>query len=279
MAKLKIIRDENFEYSQAIKENLTAYNKEQSGIKEKDVRHFYVFDDNLLVGVCHTKQNSDWCHIKALYYDNLDVLKSLMNEIKGYYQNKVVGIKFNSVIAERVNDFKDVGFVQQGKLTDMPEGYENVFLLDKSFKELSVEEDYESKSSRKPVEAFNRVLKKKTKKMRENLDFSTERNNVQFVILDGDKFVGGIFGNIQYEHLFINRLYVDQTYRGNRLASKLIKLIEKEAIKRGIKNVYLTTFEFQALGFYKKKGYHVVMEIDDYPIGFKEYTVYKVLKK
>jgi ribosomal protein S18 acetylase RimI-like enzyme len=279
MSKIKIIQDSNFDYSQKIKQSLTAYNIKQSGIKEKDVRHFYVFDDDKLVGACYTKQNSDWCHIKAIYYLNMDVLKSLMNQVKAYYEHKTVGVKFDSIIKNQVNDFLSIGFIRKGKLADEEEGVEISFLVDKSFDTFSVDDDYESKSSKKPIHQYDKILKKKTRKIRENLEFSTSRNNVQFVALDNQRFIGGIFGNFQYEYLYINRLFVDPNYRGKRLATKLIRMIEKEAIKRGITNVYLTTFEFQALPLYKKKGFKVVMEINDYPKGFKEYTLYKKLKK
>lgn len=281
MSRIRIIKDDKFEYSEAIKASLTAYNIDQSGYKEKDVRHFYIFDEDELVGACHTKQNSDWCHIKKIYYNDIDVLLSLMNEIKKYYRNKVEGIKFNSVIEERIHDFKQVGFIKKGKLSNMPEDNENVFLLDKDFKTIQFdnENDFESKSSRKPIYKFDKELNKQVKKIRNNLDFSTERVDIQYVVLEGDKFIGGIFANIQYEYLFINRLFVDKKYRGNQIASKLMRIMEKEAIKRKINNMYLTTFEFQAAGFYQKHGYKIVMEVEDFPKGFKEYTLYKKLKK
>ncbi|MFH0767164.1 MAG: GNAT family N-acetyltransferase, partial [Bacillota bacterium] len=98
-------------------------------------------------------------------------------------------------------------------------------------------------------------------------------------VLDHDKFVGGIYGHVQYEYLFINMLFVDKKYRGHRIASKLMHLIESEAIKRDVVNVYVTTFEFQALGFYEKRGFKVVMTIEDFPKGFQEYTLYKKMKK
>lgn len=281
MSKIRIIKDENFEYSEEIKKNLTAYNMTQSGYKEKDSRHFYIFDEDELVGACHTKQNSDWCHIKGIFYKDVDVLSALINEMKKYYFNKVEGIQFNSMIEERIIDFKQVGFVQTGKLNDMPKDNENVFLLitDLKTKEIDDENDFDSKSSRKPIYQYDKELKKQVKKIRNNLDFSTETIDIQYVVLEGDKFIGGIFANIQYEYLFINRLFVDKKYRGNQIASKLMNIMEKEAIKRGINNLYLTTFEFQAAGFYKKHGYKIVMEVEDFPKGFKEYTLYKKLTK
>jgi len=278
MSIIRIIKDEKFKYSENIKKSLTAYNRNQSGYIEKDVRHFYIFDDNILVGACHTKQNSNWCHIKKIFYNDIEVLATLINEIKKYYQNKVEGIKFNSIIEKRVNDFKKVGFTQKGKLKHMPENNENVFLLDKDIDNLVADNknDFESKSSRKPIYQYDKILQKQVKKIRENLEFSTERTDIQYVVLEGHKFIGGIFANIQYEYMFINRLFVDVKYRGNYIASKLMRLMEKESIKRGITNIYLTTFEFQAAGFYKKHGYKIVMEIEDYPKGFKEVFIYTV---
>ncbi|MBI9010323.1 MAG: GNAT family N-acetyltransferase [Tenericutes bacterium] len=281
MSRIRIIKDEDFEYSAEIKKNLTAYNKTQSGYKEKDVRHFYIFDEDELVGACHTKQNSDWCHIKKIFYKDTDVLVALINDIKKYYINKVEGIQFSSMIEERANDFKTVGFIQEGKLKNMPENNDNVFLFEKDLKikEVDFENDFDSKSSRKPIYQYDKKLKKEVKKIRNNLEFSTETVDIQYVVLEGDKFIGGIFANIQYEYLFINRLFVDQKYRGNQIASKLMHIVEKEAVKREISNLYLTTFEFQAAGFYKKHGYEIVMEVEDFPKGFKEYTLYKKLKK
>jgi len=45
-----------------------------------------------------------------------------------------------------------------------------------------------------------------------------------------------------------------------------MELIENESYKKGVNVLYLTTFEYQALGFYKKIGYKVVMIIDNCPI-------------
>jgi GNAT superfamily N-acetyltransferase len=135
--------------------------------------------------------------------------------------------------------------------------------------------EYHKKSSSEPIDKYDSVLKNEIKKFRKSLDFSTEIVDLQFVALDKDEFVGGIYGNFQFEYLFINVLFVDKKYRGKRIASKLMNMIELEAVKRGITNIYLTTFEFQALDFYQKRGYQVVMKIDDFPKGYAEYTLYR----
>jgi len=279
MLNIKYIKDTNFEYNQDIVNNLQNYNKNQSGYGDKDYRDFYVFEDDQLVGACHTKLYADWCDIHGLYYDNIDVLKTIVNDIKKYYKGKVVGISFETVLNQRVEDFEEIGFSNEGKLEDMPKGNDKVFLKDMDFTEIDVDIDYESKSSKEPMKVHAKVWKEEIKKFRESLDFSTEKIDLQYVVLDNDKFVGGIYGHVQYEYLFINLLFVDKKYRGKKIASKLMQLIESEAFNRGILNVYVTTFEFQALGFYKKRGFKVVMTIDDFPKGFQEYTLYKKMKR
>lgn len=275
MGELKFIEDKDFHYNEDIINSLHAYNRSQAGDREKDSRIFYVIDDDELVGACHTKQESDWCHIKKIYYNDIDILKALMNDVKNYYREKVEGIQFNSILEDKINDFIKIGFDEHGFLRNMAEGLDQVFLLDTNLKEQDLDNQYEIKSTKKPIPEYDKTVKKELKKIRKSLDFSTEVVDLQYVVLDGDKFVGGIYGNFQYDYLFINILFVDKKYRGRRIASTLMELIESESARRGVHRIYLTTFEFQALGLYKKRGYKVAMEIDDYPIGFKEFTLYK----
>lgn len=275
MSKIKYMKDTEFKYSDEIKNGLKNYNRSHTGYREKDSRIFYVLDDDELVGACYTKQESDWCHINRIYYDDIEVLKTLMNNVREYYRDKTEGIQFSSVLKSRTIDFKQIGFDEQGVLHDMPKGRKNVFMLDKNQEPLNINEDYEVKSAKEPIPRYDKAMKKELKQFRHSLDFSTKVIDVQYVALDDGKFAGGIYGNFMLDYLFINILYVNQKYRGRRIASKLIKLIEDEARRRKVNNIYITTFEFQALGLYKKKGYQVVMVIDDYPKGFKEYTVHK----
>ena len=277
LTRFEFIEDKDFKYNDDIIKGLQAYNRSQTGYREKDKQNFYVCQDDDILGVAHTKMASDWCHIKRIYYKNIDVLKNLLNDIKEYYKGKVEGLQFSCVIPRVVDDFKSLGYIEKGRLEDMPKGGENIFLLNTDFEPYKTSEDYEVQVTNKRIEQYDEVLKQEIRKMRKSLNFSSETVDVQFVVLDNGQFVGGIYGNFKYDYLFINVLYVKEKYRGRNIATKLMDLIEKEAAKRGFQNLYLTTFEFQALGFYKKRGYKKVMEIYDYPKGFKEFTVYKSL--
>ncbi|MDD2398897.1 MAG: GNAT family N-acetyltransferase [Bacilli bacterium] len=277
MARFEFIEDKDFKYNDDIIKGLQAFNRSQTGYREKDKQNFYVCQVDDILGACHTKMSSDWCHIKRIYYKNLDVLKNLLNDIKEYYCDKAEGIQFSCVIPSVVTDFKSLGYVEKGRLEDMPKGGENVFLLNTDFTPYETSKDYEVQVTDEHIKHYDEVLKQENRKMRKSLNFSSETVDIQFVVLDNGKFVGGIYGNFKYDYLFINVLYVKEKYRGRNIATKLMDLIEKEAEQRGFQNLYLTTFEFQALGFYKKRGYKKIMEIYDYPKGFKEYTVYKSL--
>ena len=53
--------------------------------------------------------------------------------------------------------------------------------------------------------------------------------------------------------------------------------VEEEARQRGAKNSYLDTFSFQAPEFYKRNGYHVFGELQDFPPGHQRYFFTKRL--
>ena len=133
LKKLKFIEDKDFLYNEEIIRNLHKYNRSQAGYRMKDKQNFYVLEDDEVVGVAHTKMASDWCDIENIYYQDIEVLKVLLNDIKDYYKDKVEGVKLSLIIPERIEDFKTLGYVEKGKLKDMPKGLENVFLLNTDF--------------------------------------------------------------------------------------------------------------------------------------------------
>jgi len=67
--------------------------------------------------------------------------------------------------------------------------------------------------------------------------------------------VGGLTGRTYWRYLEISFLWVDEKYRGEGYATKLMKAAEAEAGDRGCERVFLDTLSFQALGFYLKLGY------------------------
>jgi GNAT superfamily N-acetyltransferase len=93
----------------------------------------------------------------------------------------------------------------------------------------------------------------------------------------GQEVVGGVVAAIYWDWLYIDLMWMREDLRGQGFGSRLLKLVEEEARKRGAKNSFLDTFSFQAPEFYKKHGYQVFGELRDFPPGHHRYFLAKVL--
>jgi GNAT superfamily N-acetyltransferase len=91
------------------------------------------------------------------------------------------------------------------------------------------------------------------------------------------EIVGGVIGELFWNWLHVELLWVPEEIRGRGYGDRLLSAIEDEARQRGAKNVFLDTFSFQAPDFYKKRGYRVFGELDDFPAGYRRYFFTKPL--
>jgi len=99
-----------------------------------------------------------------------------------------------------------------------------------------------------------------------------------FVLQAPDQeIVGGVLGEIYWDWLYIDLLWVRDDLRGSGHGHRLLTHAEDEARQRGVKNAYLDTFSFQSPGFYKQHGYQVFGELQDFPPGNQRYFFTKEL--
>jgi N-acetylglutamate synthase-like GNAT family acetyltransferase len=90
--------------------------------------------------------------------------------------------------------------------------------------------------------------------------------------------VGGAAGNYgSFGWLYVDSLWVGDSLRGQGYGSQLMDRIESEAIKHGCTKAFLSTMSYQAPGFYKKRGYTVFGELDDFPKGYSRIFLRKNL--
>lgn len=82
---------------------------------------------------------------------------------------------------------------------------------------------------------------------------------------DTGQVVGGLWGKTVYDWLFVEYLIVPESMRGHNLGATLLLDAERIAIGRGCVGSWLTTFSFQAQGFYEKLGYSVFGTLDRSP--------------
>jgi len=105
-----------------------------------------------------------------------------------------------------------------------------------------------------------------------------------FVACDGEVFVGCSsalvyqrgteYGNWAY----LTDLFVEEAYRKSGLGAQLLKRLEERIISLGIKYMYTWTAGYEAPGFYKKQGYEVFTELQNwYKSGHSRVGLHKKL--
>lgn len=93
-----------------------------------------------------------------------------------------------------------------------------------------------------------------------------------------DVILGGLYGRLVCQWLFIDLLAVPEQGRGQGIGSKLMQMAEDLARENGCIGIWLDTFDFQAPEFYKKLGFSQFGELVDYPPGHKRHFFQKRLK-
>src|SRR5204863_9122798 len=87
-------------------------------------------------------------------------------------------------------------------------------------------------------------------------------------VRDRGRIVGGLAAESYYGWMFVSLLWLDDKYRRKGLGTSLMQRAETEARSRGVTNVWLDTFGFQAEGFYNKLGYRSFGRHKDAPPVF-----------
>ena len=81
------------------------------------------------------------------------------------------------------------------------------------------------------------------------------------------EIVGGLIGHTSLGLFFLDLFYLPPTMRRGGLGSRLIRLAEEEARRRGCTAAFVMTVPFQAPGFYERHGYHRFGEVACPPDG------------
>lgn len=89
--------------------------------------------------------------------------------------------------------------------------------------------------------------------------------------------VGGIVGDMVWDFLHVDVLWVAESQRGQDIGSQLIEEAERLALERGFPRLSLETTSFQALGFYQKHGFTIAGAVPNKPKGHTWYFLEKDL--
>jgi ribosomal protein S18 acetylase RimI-like enzyme len=91
------------------------------------------------------------------------------------------------------------------------------------------------------------------------------------------EIIGGLLGMTYWGWLDIDRFWVKEEHRQKGIGKELLRKAEEEAINRGCTRAHLYTHDFQAVDFYKKRGYEIKCELENLPGGHSKYLMIKKL--
>jgi GNAT superfamily N-acetyltransferase len=88
--------------------------------------------------------------------------------------------------------------------------------------------------------------------------------------------VGGLVGRTSLGLFFLDLFYLPETLRGQGIGSRVLKMAEDEAIRRGCRAATLVTVNFQAPAFYARHGWEEFGRIPSAP-GIERIFFRKIL--
>jgi GNAT superfamily N-acetyltransferase len=88
---------------------------------------------------------------------------------------------------------------------------------------------------------------------------------------------GGLLGRTSLGLLTVERFFLPENLRRDRLGGRILAMAEEEARQRGCTRAVLSTAHFQAPGFYLKQGWEVAARIDCEPPGHTRFYMTKKL--
>ena len=90
------------------------------------------------------------------------------------------------------------------------------------------------------------------------------------------QIIAGLRGSIFWGWLHVDTLWVAEQFRHDGIGTALMDRAEAEAVAMCVTQAYLETTDFQAVGFYEKRGYRIFAQLDDQPPGHICYYMKKL---
>jgi N-acetylglutamate synthase-like GNAT family acetyltransferase len=75
----------------------------------------------------------------------------------------------------------------------------------------------------------------------------------------------------------LKQMWIDEAYRGRGYARELLNAFVAEAARRGVRRIWVASYDFQAPGMYEKAGFKRVAEFAEWPEGHANVILCKTL--
>ena len=87
-----------------------------------------------------------------------------------------------------------------------------------------------------------------------------------FIIRDEDGMTVAIAAGYTWAGISeIKQMWVDEAYRGRGYGRALLEAMVAEAGRRGVSRVWVSSYDFQAPGFYERAGFKRMAELEGWP--------------
>ena len=94
---------------------------------------------------------------------------------------------------------------------------------------------------------------------------------------ESGRTLGGLLGRTSLGLLFVDLVFLPAALRGRDIGSRILRMAEEEALRRGCRAAVLYTISFQAPGFYERHGWREFGRIDCDPPGTARVFMTKTL--
>jgi ribosomal protein S18 acetylase RimI-like enzyme len=98
-----------------------------------------------------------------------------------------------------------------------------------------------------------------------------------FVRDETDRILAAAAGHTWGETCELRQVWVSEKLRRRGVGRRLLAEAEAEAVRRGCRQLVLSTHSFQAPRFYERLGFTVVAEVQGYPRGHSQVVLRKPL--
>ena len=75
----------------------------------------------------------------------------------------------------------------------------------------------------------------------------------------------------------LKQMWIDKPYRGHGFGRALLDAFVAEARSRGVRRIWVSSYDFQAPGFYEKAGFKRMAEFEGWPEGHINVVLCKAL--
>ncbi len=280
--KIEITTDPKETELRIIEDGLHKHNMQF--IPEYKYRDYYYLlkSNNKLIGGIHFSLFWDWVVLEDLWIDDSCIKKDAMNILIREMENcagkdNIYNAETETCLLKYCDLLENREYRKFGELENNPKEFTRFFYrkdFTQNIVDFKIPENY--KIIKTPddtdLKKYNEMLEKENSVLPDKKDIK-----LCAYIKEGDEIVGGVITEISDNWLYVDELWIPDTFRGNGLGRKVVEAVERESLKYDVCGYKLETSSFQALDFYKALGYEVYGELENCPKGHIEYYLRKIL--